>query len=119
MRLQLGTQHACSVGNKPNVMKKISFILSLVSLSLTVTSASAAVQNDTETVRLPDYRVEAERYTEAEKTIEQNLATLRDQARPACRVRITLPDLGKVAVQPVAHDGREVAVQPAVAPARS
>ena len=75
-------------------MKKITFILSLVSISLTVISANAAVQNDNDIVTLPEYRVSTPRYTAGEKSIQENLADFREQARPAVRVATELPALG-------------------------
>lgn len=101
-------------------MKKITFLLSLVSLSLTVTSASAAVQTESETaVRLPTYRVEAPRYTAAEKSIEAGLTELRAQARSDRRVRTELPSLGTVAQAERAPEGRAIAAQARVLPGRS
>ncbi|MBX3738055.1 MAG: hypothetical protein KF715_15280 [Candidatus Didemnitutus sp.] len=89
-------------------MKKITFILSLV--SVTVTAASAAVQNQNENViNLPAYTVTAPRYTEAEKTIAQSLESFRNQAKPAFAVRTALPSLNLVA-QRVAQDERSVAI---------
>lgn len=91
-------------------MKKITFILSLVSASLTVTAASAAVQNQNENViNLPAYTVIAPRYTEAEKTIAQSLEAFRNEAKPAVAVRTALPSLNVVAQTP-AKDERSVAV---------
>jgi hypothetical protein len=90
---------ACVYWAQPvNVMKKITFILSLVSLSLTVTSASAKVQNEeTDPVILPEFRIVSERYTEGEKSIRQNLAALAASAkRPAMRISTELPALSRV-----------------------
>ncbi|MBA4138595.1 MAG: hypothetical protein C0518_14920 [Opitutus sp.] len=97
-------------------MKKITFILSLVSLSLTVT-ASAAVQtnnqNDGNVYQMPAYRVASPRFTAAEKAIEGGLAELRAQARNAQPIRTELPALGTVAQPAKADQGRSVAAQPA------
>lgn len=91
-------------------MKKITFILSLVSASLTVTAASAAVQNHNENVvDLPAYIVTAPRYTEAEKTIAQSLEAFRNQAKPTVAVRTTLPSLNVIA-QSAPQQERPVAV---------
>lgn len=99
-------------------MKKITFILSLVSLSLTV-AASAAVQNDNQNdgnvYTLPAYRVASPRLTAAEKAIESSLAELRAQARHSLPVRTELPALGTVAQPTKADQGRSVAAKP-VAP---
>lgn len=81
-------------------MNKITFILSLVSASLTVTAASAAVQNQDEVVNLPAFAVSASRYTDAEKSVQHSLAALRDQARPAA-VTTTLPSFN-IEVKPAA-----------------
>lgn len=81
-------------------MKTITFLLSLVGASLTVTAASAAVQNDNENViDLPAYRVTAPRYTAAEKAIASSLAEFSAKARPAFAVRTELPSLNVVAKQ--------------------
>ena len=79
-------------------MKKLSFLLSLVGASLTVTAASAAVQNQDEVVNLPAYRVNVSRYTEAEKSVQRSLAALRAQAQPSA-VTTTLPSFN-IVVQP-------------------
>jgi len=79
-------------------MKKITFILSLVSATLTVTAASAAVQNQEDVVNLPAYKVTANRYTEAEKSIQHSLAALRHKAQPS-KVSTELPSLN-IVVQP-------------------
>lgn len=81
-------------------MNKITFILSLVSASLTVTAASAAVQNENEVVTLPAYQVTAPRYTEAEKALASSLAELRAKAQPTLAVRTELPSLNVIAKQP-------------------
>jgi hypothetical protein len=83
-------------------MNKITFILSLVSASLTVTAASAAMQNENEVVTLPSYNVTAARYTEAEKAIASSLAELRAKAQPTLAVRTDLPSLNVIAQQPAA-----------------
>lgn len=79
-------------------MKKISF-LSLVSLTLAVTAATAAVQNeDTNLYVLPAYHVTSPRLTEAEKSIERSLsefALAATQAAPA--IRTELPALNTTA----------------------
>lgn len=80
-------------------MNKITFILSLVSASLTVTAASAAVQNSNEVVDLPAYTVKAARYTDAEKSIADSLAAFRASAQPTQTVRTELPSLNTVARQ--------------------
>jgi hypothetical protein len=70
----------------PN-MNKITFILSLVSLSLTVASASAAQNNNSnDVVQLPVYRVEASRFTPAEQKIEDSLSELRAQGTKSINV---------------------------------
>lgn len=94
-------------------MNKITFILSLVSASLTVTaaSASAAVQNENEVVNLPSYSVTAPRYTEAEKAFADSLAELRAKAQPARTVRTELPSLNAVAKQPASADERSIATK--------
>lgn len=81
-------------------MKKITFILSLVSASLTVTAASASVQNQENVVQLPAYKVSASRYTEAEKSIQRSLASLRSKAQPS-PMATALPSLN-IVVQPTA-----------------
>ncbi len=99
-------------------MKKITFILSLVSLSLTV-AASAAVQNNNRNedgvYTLPAYNVSTPRLSAAEKAIETNLAELRAQARVAQPIRTELPSLGTVAKQAQPEKNRSVAVQTAPA----
>lgn len=104
-------------------MKKSTFILSLVSLTLTV-AASAAVQNNQQNVdgvyTLPTFKVSTARYTEAEKQIEANLAELRLQARVSQPIRTELPSLGMIAQPTKADVGRSVAAQhPAHVQARS
>lgn len=79
-------------------MKKITFLLALVS-ALTVT-ASAAMQNEYEIVNLPAYKVTAPRYTEGEKAFASGLAELRAKAQPALAVRTELPSLHTIAKQP-------------------
>lgn len=93
-------------------MNKITFILSLVSASLTVTAASAAMQNENEVVTLPAYQVTAPRYTEAEKAVASSLAELRAKAQPALAVRAELPSLNVIAKQPApTQEDRSVAVK--------
>ena len=104
-------------------MKKITFILSLVSLSLTV-AASAAVQNNNQNedgvYTLPAYKVSTPRLSAAEKAIEANLAELRAQARVAQPIRTELPSLGTVAKQAQPEKTRSVAAQaPVVTQVRS
>ncbi|MBI2513354.1 MAG: hypothetical protein HYV96_15355 [Opitutae bacterium] len=79
-------------------MKTLTFLLSLVGASLTVTAASAAMQNEN-VVDLPSYRVVAPRYTAAEKEIASSLAEFRAKAQPALAVRTELPSLNVVAKQ--------------------
>lgn len=86
-------------------MKKITFLLSLATLGLGLTSASAAVQGDEATVTLEAFTVSAERYTEGEKAIAASLAEFREQARATAKpVRTELPALHAVAgdAQPAA-----------------
>jgi hypothetical protein len=107
---------ACVYWAQPvNVMKKITFILSLVSLSLNVTSASAKVQNEeTDTVILPEFRVVSERYTEGEKSIRENLAALAASAkRPAVRISTELPALGRVVHASQSHRDHAAAAKSA------
>jgi hypothetical protein len=93
-------------------MNKITFILSLVSASLTVTVASAAVQSQNEVVTLPAYSVTAPRYTDAEKAVASSLAELRAKAQPALTVRTELPSLNTIAKQPTAtQDERSLATK--------
>lgn len=99
-------------------MKTITFLLSLVGASLTVTAASAAVPNDNENIiQLPAYRVTAPRYTAAEKTIAESLADLRAKAQPVCAVRTELPSFNTIA-QRQAGSPSERAVAAKLAPAR-
>lgn len=98
-------------------MKKITFILSLVSASLTVTAASAAVQNQNEVIDLPAYTVKASRYTDAEKSIEQSLAAFRAQVKPTSTVRAELPSLNTVAQKQAATSERSLAAKVATIPA--
>lgn len=99
-------------------MKTLTFLLSLVGASLTVTAASAAVPNENENVvDLPAYRVTAPRYTAAEKEIASSLAELRAQAQSTLAVRTELPSLNVVAKQqPAASHERSVAAK--LVPAR-
>lgn len=93
-------------------MKNITFI-ALVSLSLTV-AASAAVQNQSQNdavYTLPAFNVTTERYTDAEKSIQANLAQLRAQAEAPMQIRTELPSLGTVAKQAQPDRGRSVATQ--------
>lgn len=92
-------------------MKKITF-LALVSLVLTVIPAQAAMQNDTEIVTLPEFRVTTTRYTEAEKSVRASLAAFRETARPANHLATELPDLGTVAAKADAAKGSEIAAKP-------
>jgi hypothetical protein len=102
-------------------MKKITF-LSLVSLSLTV-AATAAVQNSSQndlgTYTLPEYRVSASRYTDAEKAIEANLAEMRSQVRTSQPIRTELNALGTVAKQAQPAPERRIATQRPIAAGRS
>ena len=74
---------------------KTNFILTLVGLSLTFAGASAAttVQNSTEIVRLENFRVEAPRQTEGERSLQQGLDELRATLRRpgAMPVKLELP----------------------------
>ena len=97
-------------------MNKITFILSLVSLTLTVAPASAAQNNNSnELVQLPAFRVEASRYTDAEQKIEDSLAELRQQAATPRNVKIDAPiagansDLAKQKVEQDAANAKQVA----------
>ena len=83
-------------------MKKITFILSLVSAALTVTAASAAVQNENEIVNLPAFSVTAPRYTAGEKAVAESLAEFRAKAQPAATIRTELPSFNTVAEQQAA-----------------
>lgn len=97
-------------------MKTITFILSLVSASLTVTAAAAATteQNNNDVVTLPSYSVTAPRYTEAEKAFASSLAELRAKAQPALAVRTELPSFNVIAKQPAApQNDRSFATKPA------
>lgn len=99
---------------KENIMKKITFILSLASFTLAVTSASAAMQGlSNQTLRLPNYTVEAERYTEAEKSIETSLNELRAKASDhhALQVHTALPSLGVTTAPAQPESNRCVARQ--------
>lgn len=80
-------------------MKKITFILSLVSLSLSVIPASAAVQNNdsNDIVQLPAFRVEASRFTPAEQKVEDSLAELRGRAAKPQAVSLEVPAIGNAA----------------------
>lgn len=99
-------------------MKTITFLLSLAGASLTVTAASAAVQNDNENVLdLPAYRVTAPRYTAAEKEIARSLADFRAQAQPATAVRTELPSFNTIAQRHAAATN-ERAVAAKLAPTR-
>ncbi|MDP2137111.1 MAG: hypothetical protein Q8J74_04585 [Candidatus Didemnitutus sp.] len=95
-------------------MKKTIFILSLASFALAVTSANAAVQNQShQTLRLPTYTVEVARYTEAEKSINTSLNELRATAsdHPALQVRAALPSLGPTPAPAQSESHRSVAGQ--------
>ncbi len=97
-------------------MKNITFI-ALVSLSLTV--AASAVQNNNQNTdgvyTLPAYKVTTTRFTDAEKTIQANLAELRAQAATPMQVRTELPSLGTVAQPAQTDQGRSVPVKPVTA----
>ena len=94
-------------------MKKITFLLSLASLSFGLNAASAAIQSDDNVHTLSSYNVSASRYTAAEKAINANLAELREQARVHAQpVRTELPSLGTVARQAQPEQSREIAAQP-------
>lgn len=100
-------------------MKKISFLLSLVGASLTFTAVSAATSNQDEVVNLPAFRVTADRYTAAEKSVERSLAALRAQAH-AAPVSTTLPSLN-ITVQPATPHAEPTLAKAAavIAPART
>ncbi|MFI5336457.1 MAG: hypothetical protein ACHQ5A_06715 [Opitutales bacterium] len=70
-------------------MKKY-FLLSLVSISLTVAGAQVATtaQNPSETIRLETYRVEAPRQTEGERSLQQGLDELKATARTPLSVQV-------------------------------
>ena len=70
---------------------KTHFLLSLVSLSLTVAATAATNSqnaNVTEAYRLDSYRVEAARHNEAERSLDQGLAELKASALTPIDVRI-------------------------------
>lgn len=98
-------------------MKKISLFLALVSLSLTAVSAQASIQQDQPVVALGSFEVRASRLSEAEKSIESNLAALRAQARQVETIRTELPSFGTVAAQPVDQgSARQFAAKPVTLP---
>lgn len=95
-------------------MKKISLFLALVSLSLTAVSAQASLHQDQPVVELGSFEVRASRHSEAEKSIESSLASLRAQARQVETIRTELPSFGTVATQPVDQgSARQLAAKPA------
>jgi|GEM_PF-2472449 hypothetical protein len=74
-------------------MKKNS-LLSFVLLAVLATGASAAESHSTsDTVELPTYVVETERYAEAEQYINASLEALRAQADTPVAVTMELPAL--------------------------
>jgi len=94
-------------------MKKITFLLSLVSLALTVTAASAATSDFTDNLYvMPAYKVSSPRYTPAEKAINASLAEFATQARANQAISTELPALGTVAKQAQPDQGRSVAKTP-------
>lgn len=93
-------------------MKKSTFILSLVSLVLTVVPAQAEMLNDVEIVTLPEFRVSTSRYTEAEKSVRQSLANFSASTRPASWIATELPSLGTVTTKANAAQGSELAAKP-------
>jgi len=73
-------------------MKKTHLLLALVSLSLTVASASAAnPESRNDCVELPAYTVSAPRQSAAEKQISRNLEELRDAAKSVMPVKAVVP----------------------------
>jgi hypothetical protein len=121
--LQLGTWTACSAGNNVTNMNKITFILSLVSLSLTVASASAAQNNNSnEIVQLPAFRVEASRFTPAERKIEDSLAELRQQGAKSLGIQVSASidpngDVAKAKVEAPKVDAQTLAKALSLRPA--
>ena len=100
-------------------MKKSTFLLSLVSLALTVTAASAATPDYTDNLYvMPAYNVSSPRYTPVEKAINASLADFAQQARVSPPVATALPALGTVANQAQPDQGRSVAKTPAPHSAR-
>lgn len=96
-------------------MKKISFLLSLVGASLTFTAVSAATSNQDDVVALPAFRVTADRYTAAEKSVERSLAAFRAQSH-AAPVSTTLPSFN-LTVQPSAPQAEPSLAKTVSAPA--
>lgn len=95
-------------------MKKSTFFLSLVSLALTVTAASAATPDTTDNLYvMPAFEVSSPRYTPAEKAVNASLAEFANQARASQPVATELPALGTVAKQAQPEHGRSIAKTPA------
>lgn len=95
-------------------MKKLTFLLTLASLALGLSSASAAVQSDETITTLEAFTVSAERQTEGEKAIAASLAEFRAEARATVQpVRTELPALGTVVQRTQPATIRALALQPA------
>lgn len=97
-------------------MKKITFLLSLASLSLGLHAAAATTPLDEPVTTLAAFTVTAERHTDGEKAIAASLAEFRAEARAAAQpLRTELPSLGTVAPEPQPETVRALAVSPAPA----
>ncbi len=97
-------------------MKKLTFLLSLASLSLGLNAAAATTSLDEPVTTLDAFTVTAERHTEGEKAIAASLAEFRAETRATAQpVRTELPSLGTVAQQAQPETVRALAVSPVVA----
>lgn len=92
-------------------MKKIFSLLALVSLSFTAASAANAFETSDEVIVFATHEVRAARQTDAEKRIEQSLASFRTQAARAVPLRVELPALHPVAQQERSEPTREMAAK--------
>ncbi|MDP1578702.1 MAG: hypothetical protein Q8M02_00385 [Candidatus Didemnitutus sp.] len=84
----------------------LSLLLALVSVTLATATVHAAPQSlSPNVVELPAYQVTADRYTEAELSVEQSLAELRASATASHYRQISteLPSLG-ITVDQAHHD---------------
>ncbi|HVU16899.1 MAG TPA: hypothetical protein VHD32_08235 [Candidatus Didemnitutus sp.] len=74
-------------------MKLSRFLLSLAALGLVTVSVSAATSTNDEVVRLPVYRIDVPRHSDAELAIARSLKAVADQALVPMAVQPVLPVL--------------------------
>ena len=87
---------------------KINFLLSLVSLSLTVAATASTNSQSakvTDAYRLDSYRVESARHNEAERSLEQGLAEMKASALTPIEVRIQ-PKLSPYPIEAAKDSGK-------------